>query len=97
MMRFTNLFLACLVLKTAWGNPQLRQSLRLRSAAQDGSSTLCLYEQPAAVAPHKNIWQGLTEQEAVDVIALLHNVATGLNLTAAANASRYPPSVAFLS
>lgn len=88
-MRFTSLFLASFVSKAVLANPLLRQSLQAKSVAQKGSCSSCSYEQPTTVAPYKNIWQGLTDKEAVDVIELLHSDATGLNLTAAANATEY--------
>jgi hypothetical protein len=65
--------------------PALLGSITLASA----SGSVCSNEQPSIVAPHKNIWLGLTNQEAADVIKLLHSNATGLNLTAAKDAGRY--------
>lgn len=40
---------------------------------------------PTAKAPHKNVWAGLSNDEAAGVIGFLHN-QTDLNLTAAADA-----------
>lgn len=42
---------------------------------------------PEVSAPYANIWQELSNDEAADVIAFLHN-QTDLNLTAAADAGR---------
>ena len=53
---------------------------------QPGS--ICGADQPITFAPHKNIWQGLTDSETASVTALLHHNSTGLNLTAAVNATR---------
>lgn len=88
-MRFTSLFVAALASGVAQSNPFHRQALQARQASQDASGTACSYEQPTTVGPHKNIWQGLTKEEAVDVIKYLHSDAAGLNLTAAVNATEY--------
>jgi len=87
-MQFANLFVAALVSGVALSNPLQRQVLQARATARDGS-TACSYEQPTTVGPHKNIWQGLTQEEAVDAIKFLHSDAVGLNLTVAANATEY--------
>ncbi|KAJ1329863.1 diamine oxidase [Microdochium nivale] len=92
-MRFTSLFVAALASGVAQSNPFQRQALQARQALQDGSSTSCSYEQPTTVGPHKNIWQGLTKAEAVDVIKFLHSDAAGLNLTAAANATDWDNTI----
>ncbi|KXJ85223.1 copper amine oxidase [Microdochium bolleyi] len=92
-MQFANLFLASLVSGVALSNPLQRQSLVARGVAQNGSETFCSYEQPTTVGPYKNIWQGLTEKETVDVIQFLHSDAVGLNLTAAANASDWDNAI----
>ncbi|KAJ3749653.1 copper amine oxidase [Lentinula detonsa] len=47
---------------------------------------------PEVSAPYANIWQELTNDEAADVIAFLHN-QTNLNLTAAADAGSWDNSV----
>ncbi|KAK2596780.1 hypothetical protein QQS21_006108 [Conoideocrella luteorostrata] len=42
----------------------------------------CESRQPSVSAPHQNIWGGLADKEADDVIDFLHQHSTGLNLTA---------------
>jgi len=45
-------------------------------------------EAPTVKAPRKNVWAGLTNDEAASVVAFLHN-QTALNLTAAADAGSW--------
>jgi hypothetical protein len=49
----------------------------------------CSSAPPAKAAPHKNFWLGLTREETTNVLSLLHEDATELNLTMAADAGRY--------
>lgn len=54
-----------------------------------GPGPKCPSGQPSTNAPHKNFWGSLTTKETADVLSLLHNNATGFNLTTAADAGRY--------
>ena len=53
-----------------------------------GTPTCASGAEFAVKAPQKNIFLGLTDQEAADVTSFLHGQAA-LNLTAAANATAY--------
>jgi hypothetical protein len=48
----------------------------------------CSSAPPAKAAPHKNFWSSLTREETTSVLAFLHETATELNLTMAADAGR---------
>lgn len=52
------------------------------------SASVCTSQQPAIAAPYKNIWSGLTDDEAIAVIKLLLDRSSGLNLTAEEDAGR---------
>jgi hypothetical protein len=48
----------------------------------------CSVEQPIIKAPRENVWLGLTNAEAREVVNLLHQESTGLNLTRPESARR---------
>ncbi|KAH0522966.1 hypothetical protein TsFJ059_008029 [Trichoderma semiorbis] len=48
---------------------------------QSSPYSVCKSRQPSVSAPHQNIWGGLADKEAADIIDLLHQHSTGLNLT----------------
>lgn len=79
-----------------WGPWTAKSHSLRRSKRQTGSTSTCASGAEFAVkAPQKNIFLGLTDQEAADVTSFLHAQAA-LNLTSAVNATAYVPGGRFL-
>jgi primary-amine oxidase len=91
-MLFHNIILSALL----GGTVPARASTIKRLARNENTAILdkraqpsCSSAPPAKSAPHKNFWSTLTREETTNVLAFLHEDATELNLTMAADAGRY--------